>query len=1003
MTTRRLLIYLAFLAPLYLFGVKYPFINYQTPEGLPQNQINTLSQDKLGYILVGTQSGIGKFNGLHFETITKLDGLSHNFITGIISSNHQETWISSHEGLNKYDPATNKITTFMPRSRILSISFNPLDETLWMITRDGPGYLQEGKPFKYTKIPSEHISDQHFKGIYVDSKGHKYIYSNTHIIHITPGEQFNSISIDEGQQINIVKNLGQQIAVGTTNGLYSIQDNQLHPFTLLPTLTTGMQNVSDFVRDNSGNYWIGTTQGLFHFNPDQNTTRVITNRNGLVNNNVTRMFIDRENNLFIGTLNGLSQLALDHLVMYDAHQDQLPHELVWCYEEDENGLILGCNNGLARFTLGRIQPLSINKRLKAKSLRAIIKYNQNQYLIGTRNSGIYLWDGGDRLQRIHTRAHVLSAVSIPQTDIAWFGTDDGLLKYDGKEFQYFREGLRDKNIWSLALQDSDTLLLGTGKGIQKLHKQNIVSCKLEMLIPQSIINDIHIDNHHRVLVATQMHGLFIFTPQTSQLVNLTTENGLLHNDVWAVITDNSGNTWFNTSVSIDRYANGFISHFNKNTGLFGSGEGSIHSVYKSMDGNIYFGIAPGIVEIPAAQKSIPLITPILYINRVTINDNPASLRENLDLAHNQNNLQFHYIAVSTRKENPVQYRTRLSPLETQWSHASPDTAAKYLSLPPGQYTFEVQANNGGGQNRWIKSENQIQIFIARPFWLSWWVISIAVLLGISLIILLIKWRIFHLEKQKKQLEEIVEERTQEIIRKNKELVELSITDPLTDLKNRRYLEEKIKEDISLIKRNIYDQQKCGDNIKQFGICVLGVYILDIDYFKRVNDLYGHNAGDIVIVEIAQLLLRMLRNSDTIVRWGGEEFLVITRQREKDNTYELAERIRKTIENHPFQVDEDTVIHKTVSIGYAHFPFIPGNVTAVSWAQVLSLADSALYLAKRNGRNLTVGITPGSQPIDIDFKELMTDLKQAVEKEYINLVSKKRKYKFPPGHKHNKNE
>ena len=77
----KLLIILLFVGPLFLSAVTYPIINYQTSDGLPQNQINALIQGKLGYIYIGTQSGIGKFDGTNFSIITKENGLPHNFIT----------------------------------------------------------------------------------------------------------------------------------------------------------------------------------------------------------------------------------------------------------------------------------------------------------------------------------------------------------------------------------------------------------------------------------------------------------------------------------------------------------------------------------------------------------------------------------------------------------------------------------------------------------------------------------------------------------------------------------------------------------------------------------------------------------------------------------------------------------------------------------------------------------------------------------------------------------
>jgi diguanylate cyclase (GGDEF)-like protein len=452
-----------------------------------------------------------------------------------------------------------------------------------------------------------------------------------------------------------------------------------------------------------------------------------------------------------------------------------------------------------------------------------------------------------------------------------------------------------------------------------------------------------------------------------------------------VIKDDLGNIWLNTTVSLDRYTNGFVSHFNRQTGLFGE-EGGIHAVYKASSGKIYLSITPGFIEIPVQKTTVDtnINTPILYIEEIKVMgkkvpfDPPQSF--DLQLKYDKNNIEFEYIAVSTRKENPVFYRTRLIPLDNQWSEPTKDTHIKYLNLAPDYYTFQVTANNGGGETRWFESKNQVNVLILRPVWLTWWFLLLAILLVMFLVFLIIKIRLNTLHKQKEILEKQVQERTED-------LKYLSITDPLTDLKNRRYLEEKIKEDIGLIERHIYDNLK-SEKVNKTPI--LGVFILDIDHFKEVNDQYGHKAGDIVIVDIAKVLIDMLRHSDTIVRWGGEEFLVITWQKEKSNSFELAERIRKKIESYKFEIDENTTIQRTVSVGIAHFPFIPNNTRQVTWPHVVSLADSALYIAKNNGRNLSVGIECGKNikritESDMDFKEIVSNIKMGTKKKILKLI------------------
>jgi len=995
------LILLVVFGPIGLWAVKYPIINYQTADGLPQNQINAIIQGEWGNILVGTQSGMGKFDGNQFEVYTGNDGLVHNFITGFALDNKNQVWIATHGGLSRIDEKKNTVSNFPHSEPITAINWDKTSNRLWVITGKGIYYIKENEETyrKYDKLRSPDI-----KGMLISAAGVKYFYSDFQVIVETSSKQ---TVIKSKEKINVLRTIGknekEQILAGAENGLFLLENAAPHRWIKYLDLPPASRNITDIVEDDTGNMWLGTTRGLLYYNRKENNTLTITNENGLVNNNITKIFIDKEKNIFIGTRWGLSQLSLDLFKMYDV-ADGLPHEFVWCFEEDQDNdsILIGCDTGIVALKKkdGKIYDLAINNRLKKTSVRAMVKVGPKDFLIGTRNHGIYRWNRRDKLEQVHPTAQVFSVLKAPGNDgnIVWWGTDNGLLRHDLKNntFATFQEGLKDKNIWTLALYDEDTLLVGVGKGIQKFHKGKFVPFRLGTIIGDPTINDIKIASKFEILVATELNGLYIYRHDENDiqytLIHLTTANGLTHNDVWSVINDGAGNIWFNTSVSLDRYSKGFISHFNKKTGLYGN-EGAIHASFKDKNGKLYFGIVPGFVEISPREKSSAIPPPILYIKQIISGADPnsktnaAALTGKMTLPYRQNNVEFHYIAVSTRKENPVLYRTRLFPFDKKWSEPTRHTFVTYMNLPPDRYTFQVEANNGGGETPWIESRNTITLTIEKPFWLSVWFISLVILSGIGLIFLFIKIRLKALEKQKKHLEELVKQRTEELAR-------LSITDPLTDLKNRRYLEEKIKEDISLIERAIYDQTQFPGRTPQAPFFLLGIFILDIDHFKKVNDLYGHKAGDTVIVEIARLLLEMFRNSDTIVRWGGEEFLVITRQTEADNSFEMAERIRKRIEEYPFKIDETISINKTVSIGFAHFPFIPGDAKTVHWTQVISLADSALYIAKKNGRNLTVGLKAGQRPLETDAKEIAADITLGIEMNYIELVSSKKNLKTP---------
>lgn len=168
------------------------------------------------------------------------------------------------------------------------------------------------------------------------------------------------------------------------------------------------------------------------------------------------------------------------------------------------------------------------------------------------------------------------------------------------------------------------------------------------------------------------------------------------------------------------------------------------------------------------------------------------------------------------------------------------------------------------------------------------------------------------------------------------LREQSLRDQLTGLYNRRFLDETI--------------DKIAAQIKRRGT-TLGILMVDIDYFKEVNDTYGHDMGDKVLKEIAKVLVKSVREADLVIRFGGEEFLVLLMDVQSGKFVEIAEKIRKAVESHTIE-SFGVVLRKTVSVGVSEFPVDSDKI----W-QCIKYADIALYKAKEMGRNRVVRFKP----------------------------------------------
>lgn len=192
---------------------------------------------------------------------------------------------------------------------------------------------------------------------------------------------------------------------------------------------------------------------------------------------------------------------------------------------------------------------------------------------------------------------------------------------------------------------------------------------------------------------------------------------------------------------------------------------------------------------------------------------------------------------------------------------------------------------------------------------------------------------------------------QELRRTNRVLQEASLTDPLTGLRNRRYFSATIDADVEQTLRSHTDNRDAHTRDLVF-------YLIDADDFKEVNDRYGHDVGDTVLVEMARRLSSSIRHSDVMVRWGGEEFLIVSRYTDRREAELLAQRVLSAVADTPFTMGPSgESMRRTCSMGWAAFPWFVDEPRAVSYEEVLTIADRALNRAKQAGKNRALGLSP----------------------------------------------
>lgn len=234
----------------------------------------------------------------------------------------------------------------------------------------------------------------------------------------------------------------------------------------------------------------------------------------------------------------------------------------------------------------------------------------------------------------------------------------------------------------------------------------------------------------------------------------------------------------------------------------------------------------------------------------------------------------------------------------------------------------------------------------------------------ALLVIFLLWSRFKERQLTTTLKREVRNRTQELEVKNLELEnayrtleQASLRDPLTGLYNRHHLEAQLPGEI----QRCQHAYASGDDKK--GNHDLLCFLIDIDHFKHINDVYGHLAGDRFLVQFAQIIRDVFRQTDLTIRWGGEEFLIICRYSSRELLVDLASRFSASVRQHMFELGGKVRCNATCSIGFAPIPLNKKAPFEHDWQTMFALVDYCLYAAKQSGRNAWVGITDvhGKQP------------------------------------------
>jgi ligand-binding sensor domain-containing protein/serine phosphatase RsbU (regulator of sigma subunit) len=760
-------------------GIK--FTNYTGKNGLVNNIVYSICDDKKGNILFGTYGGLSVYNGFSFHNFTDSTGLPHKRIYKILRDGLNRVWIGTAKGICLFDG--NKIIPFKENDLLNASSvFSMYADSkggIWFGTSDKGVFLYANHTFKQFSA-KEGLSNNFIRTIIEDKQGGILIGTNNGLNRIVNGELDLTFKGPAGEQISYAGSTYDRegnIWFASGAGAFKYDGHLFRRFSEESGL--GATTLYSICCDREGNMWFGTNgSGISRLSSE--TFFNLGTNDSLPRNYVNSIFMDSKHDMWISLQNtGVVKLNEQHKIVASYREYKLERnketrtmdvkhlEKGICsstinnmLETADGKIWFATGNGLSAFDGKNFTNYYVADGLIDNKLYALESGTDGRIWIGTRNGVCYYQEGG----KDHATAPVLKDFPelnnmlekdykvIPRiyTDHhgnTWFGTEKGVIRAHGSELKIFskKNGLTDKR----------------------------VSCITE-------------DNEGKIWFGTE-EGVFLFDGTT--FIKADENNGLSSNKIYLLIFDSKGFLWVGTSKGLDRLdATTFKNTLKVNVKHYGNEEGfrgvecNVNACCKDNKGRIWFGTIKGATVYDPKLDKINDVEPLTSVTKIKLFfqdadlskwskgvDSITHLPKDLILPFNRNHVTFDFRGISLAIPSKVRYRFKLEGIDGDWVPATAKNEATYSSLPPGEYVFLLRASNNDGV--WNKEAFQYHFTILPPWYQTWWFYTLCIVVAISGVYLFIRIRTAQLIKTQIALETQVRERTSEL-REEKEKVEV---------------------------------------------------------------------------------------------------------------------------------------------------------------------------------------------------------------------------------------
>ena len=875
------------------------FNNINIEQGISQSTIEDIFQDSEGYIWLGTNDGLNRYNGYEFKIYNYEEyqnSISHNGITDITEDKYGNIWVNTVSGVNKINKKTEKISNYTEiNGKIKEDSTTEIivtkDNNILVGTYEGLNiYNAKEDRFDIILEQKDGILSSCIYSIDEDINGNIWIGTELGLNKLSKDFKVLETYTSESEIYNIFcdDENGFVWAGSDSSGLLKIDTktkevtqyiNDIEDENSIPA-----NQVGAIIRDSKGNLWVGTTNGLARYNEKNDSFDVYKNKvydkNSLVYNDVRSIIEDREGVLWVGTYSGISIFDTESSIKYyNAGLDDgylLSENMVHgIYEDDEGYLWIGSrtkgvniidreNNTSKSINMENnnvIQSNSINDITGYKDFifvatdAGVLKINKKENTIQNYN----LEDGliGENVKDIF----------VCDKNYLWIGSTNGLNLLDiendkiidmtdyvdeGSYVRYVYQG-QDGSYYIGFLRDGGLGIIEPNSKETKYYK-NIPNDKTS--ISSNRVRYINEDSKGNIWIGTS-YGLNKYDPKTKVFKRYTTSDGIANNTIYGVLVDDNDNIWVSTNKGISQIdtKNNTVNNLSVTDGLQGN-EFNGNAAFKSKSGELFFGGINGLNAFyPEDVNSINNKSKVIF-DGFKVNDKDYLDINGLKFDNNTENIKIKFFTPVYSSNKNISYEYELI-----GSNSSKATTKEnyviYNDLLPGKYTFKVRAVDSRGD---ISDSETMEFSIKYPFWMSPIACFIYLVIAILFIInnkyklkyldRLVKSRTKELEEQMIKNEELYNNNIKIEENKNKYLVNLSheLRTPLNVISstNQLLLELSKKDDIKSDKLAYYidiSERNCNR--------LLNLVNNILDNTKLQSKMYTLNLKEVDIIYLVE--------------------------------------------------------------------------------------------------------------------------------------------------------